>query len=49
MNLFVIQSMAPDIPIRDTYRGVAPFVVSDLLRVVLLVAFPSITLFVLRI
>jgi tripartite ATP-independent transporter DctM subunit len=26
MNLFVIQSMAPDIAIRDTYRGVWPFV-----------------------
>ena len=48
MNLFVIQSMAPDISIRDTYRGVWPFVASDLLRVTLLVIFPVITLFVLR-
>ncbi len=48
MNLFVIQSMAPDIPIRDTYRGVMPFVASDLLRVVLLVLFPAITLYVLQ-
>jgi len=48
MNLFVIQSMAPDISIRDTYRGVMPFVASDLLRVVVLVAVPAITLFVLR-
>ena len=48
MNLFVIQSMAPDISIRDTYRGVWPFVVSDLVRVTLLVIFPTITLFVLR-
>ncbi len=48
MNLFVIQSMAPDISIRDTYRGVLPFVASDLIRVVVLVLFPSITLFVLR-
>ncbi len=48
MNLFVIQSMAPDISIRDTYRGVWPFVVSDLLRVVLLVMVPGIALFVLR-
>jgi tripartite ATP-independent transporter DctM subunit len=48
MNLFVIQSMAPDISIRDTYRGVWPFVLSDLLRVVLLVLVPGITLFVLR-
>ncbi|CAG1012502.1 C4-dicarboxylate TRAP transporter large permease protein DctM [Burkholderiaceae bacterium] len=48
MNLFIIQSMAPDIPIRDTYRGVLPFVASDLLRVAVLVGFPAITLFVLR-
>ncbi len=48
MNLFVIQSMAPDISIRDTYRGVLPFVASDLIRVVILVLFPSITLFVVR-
>ncbi|MFN0185347.1 MAG: TRAP transporter large permease [Aquabacterium sp.] len=48
MNLFVIQSMAPEIPMRDTYLGVLPFVASDLLRVVLLVMVPSITLFVMR-
>jgi tripartite ATP-independent transporter DctM subunit len=48
MNLFVIQSMAPEISIRDTYRGVLPFVLSDLVRVLLLVAFPIITLGVLR-
>ncbi len=48
MNLFVIQSMAPDIAIRDTYRGVLPFVASDLLRVVILVLFPAIALYVLR-
>ena len=48
MNLFVIQSMAPYINIRETYRGVWPFVASDLLRVTLLVIFPVITLFILR-
>ena len=48
MNLFVIQSMAPDISIRETYRGVLPFVASDLVRVIVLVLFPAITLFVLR-
>ncbi|MGH1358201.1 MAG: TRAP transporter large permease [Burkholderiaceae bacterium] len=46
MNLFIIQSMAPGVSIRDTWRGVWPFVVSDLARVVLLVLFPGITLFV---
>jgi TRAP-type C4-dicarboxylate transport system permease large subunit len=48
MNLFVIQSMAPYINIRETYQGVWPFVASDMIRVTLLVIFPAITLFVLR-
>ncbi len=48
MNLFVIQSMAPEVSMRDTYKGVLPFVASDLARVVLLLLFPAITLFVLR-
>ncbi len=44
MNLFIINSLARDIPMSATYRGVAPFVASDLIRVVLLVSFPGITL-----
>ncbi len=44
MNLFVINSMAPDIPIEETFRGVLPFVLTDVLRVILLVVFPSVTL-----
>lgn len=44
MNLFIIQSMAKDIPIQRTYQGVWPFLVSDLVRVALLIAFPSIAL-----
>ena len=48
MNLFVINSLARDTPITQTYRAIMPFVLSDLMRTALLVAFPSITLFVLR-
>jgi TRAP-type C4-dicarboxylate transport system permease large subunit len=48
MNLFVINSMAKDVPITQTYRAVMPFVASDVIRTAILVAFPSITLFVLR-
>jgi tripartite ATP-independent transporter DctM subunit len=44
MNLFIINSMARDIPMSATYRGVAPFVLSDLIRVVVLVAVPGIPL-----
>ncbi len=45
MNLFIINSMAKDVPMVQTYSGSLPFLVSDMLRVILLVAFPSITLF----
>ncbi|MBL4725771.1 MAG: TRAP transporter large permease subunit, partial [Rhizobiaceae bacterium] len=48
MNLFVINAMAKDTPIAATYRGVLPFVASDLIRTTILVAFPSITLFLMR-
>ena len=45
MNVFVINSMAKDIPIAQTFKGVAPFIASDVVRVALLVTFPGITLF----
>lgn len=48
MNLFVLNSMAKDTPISATYRGVLPFVMSDILRVALLTLFPAISLFMLR-
>jgi len=44
MNLFIINQVARDIPIGQTYRGVAPFVISELLRVLLLLAFPAVSL-----
>lgn len=44
MNLFVINAMAKDIPISQTFRGTAPFVLADIIRVSILVMFPSITL-----
>ncbi len=48
MNLFVINSMAKDIPVVHTYRGVMPFVASDVVRVTLLTAFPVISLWLMR-
>ena len=47
MNLFVINAMSPETPMSDTYRAVLWFIGSDIVRVVLLVAFPAITLFLL--
>jgi len=48
MNLFIINGMDPQTRIADTYRAVLPFVASDLVRTGLLVAFPGITLFMMR-
>jgi C4-dicarboxylate transporter, DctM subunit len=48
MNLFVIQSMAPGVAMKDIFRGVLPFVVSDLIRTVVIIAFPAISLTLLR-
>ncbi|ATE61344.1 TRAP transporter large permease [Thauera sinica] len=48
MNVYIISSMNKDIPMSTIFRGVVPFLVSDLLRIVVLVLFPSISLFVLR-
>ena len=48
MNLFVINSMAKDTKLSDTFRGILPFITSDLIRTVILVMFPSITLFLMR-
>jgi C4-dicarboxylate transporter DctM subunit len=44
MNLFVINSMAEGVPMTKTYAGAVPFLVSDLVRVAVLVMFPAITL-----
>jgi tripartite ATP-independent transporter DctM subunit len=44
MNLFIINSMAKDTPIGQTYKGALPFVLTDMVRVVILAAFPPITL-----
>jgi tripartite ATP-independent transporter DctM subunit len=49
MNLFVINSMDRETPIVQTYKAVIYFVTSDLVRVAILVAFPGITLFLLRV
>jgi C4-dicarboxylate transporter DctM subunit len=44
MNVMVLKSLLPDVQIRTLFRGVVPFVVVDVLRLGVLVAFPSISL-----
>jgi TRAP-type C4-dicarboxylate transport system permease large subunit len=42
LNIFVIKSIAPDIPLRDVIWGVMPFVVLMMISIVLLGVFPEI-------
>ncbi len=44
MNVFVINDLAKDVPMMDTFRGVAPFFAAEIVRVALLAAFPALTL-----
>lgn len=44
MNLFIINAMDKETPISQTYKGALPFVITDLIRVVVLASFPAITL-----
>jgi tripartite ATP-independent transporter DctM subunit len=45
LNCFVVSGVRPDIPVQDVFRGCAPFFVADVITVGVLIAFPSIVLF----
>ena len=44
MNLYVINKIAKNVPMKDTALGVMPFLASDFIRIVVLVFFPVICL-----
>jgi len=43
MNVFVTHGVARDIPLADIYRGVTPFFIADVARLLLLTLFPALT------
>jgi tripartite ATP-independent transporter DctM subunit len=45
LNVFVINSLAKDVPMIDTFRGVVPFLMADIIRLALVVALPIMSLF----
>jgi C4-dicarboxylate transporter, DctM subunit len=45
MNVFVLNSLARDIPLQRIFAGVMPFVLIDVIRLAILVAFPILVLF----
>jgi TRAP-type C4-dicarboxylate transport system permease large subunit len=44
LNVYVVNSIARDVPMSETYKGVWPFLASDVLRMLVLLFFPSLTL-----
>jgi C4-dicarboxylate transporter DctM subunit len=44
MNVFVINSLARDVSLGEIYRGVGPFIFADIIRLIILCAFPWISL-----
>ncbi len=46
--VFVISSLARHVPITATYRGVLPFVAADIVRLTLCIAFPALSLWLVR-
>jgi TRAP-type C4-dicarboxylate transport system permease large subunit len=48
MNVYIINRLAKDVPLVETFKGVMPFLASDLLRITLLVLVPSVSLVLVR-
>jgi len=44
MNVFTVRTMMPDLRLSRIFRGVAPFVIADLIALALLFGFPVIAL-----
>jgi tripartite ATP-independent transporter DctM subunit len=48
MNLFIINSMDKDTRLGATYKAIMPFIASDIVRTIILVIFPGLTLYLVR-
>jgi tripartite ATP-independent transporter DctM subunit len=48
LNVYVVNGMAKGVPIGESYRGVLPFLASDVLRTLLLLFFPAISLWLVK-
>ena len=48
LNVYIVNGLAKDVPIAESYRGVLPFLVSDTIRTVILLLFPAISLWLVK-
>ncbi len=44
LNVYIMNGLAKDVPMVETYKGVVPFLVADAIRLALLIAFPILSL-----
>lgn len=49
LNVFVISALAKDVPMIETFKGVVPFFIVEILRVGILIALPVLTLWLPRV
>jgi TRAP-type C4-dicarboxylate transport system permease large subunit len=45
LNVFVMKTMLPEVPLIDIFKGIAPFFVGDIVRVLIVAFFPATVLF----
>jgi TRAP-type C4-dicarboxylate transport system permease large subunit len=45
INVYIINRLAKDVPLTETFKGVVPFLLSDAVRIALLVFFPIVSLY----
>jgi tripartite ATP-independent transporter DctM subunit len=48
LNVYIVNGMAKNVPLGETFRGVLPFLVSDFIRIGLMLAFPQIALWLVQ-
>ena len=48
LNVYIMNSLAKTVPMSETYKGVMPFLATDFIRLGLLIAFPGISLWLVR-
>lgn len=44
LNVFVLKTVMPDVPLGRIFRGIVPFILADIVRLALIVAVPSLVL-----
>ena len=49
MNVFVLKGVQPDVPLPTIFKGNLPFWIADIVRLALLVGFPGITLWLVKV